>query len=428
MKPILFYNARLIDPGANRDEKGGLLIIDKKIADLGAHLKANSGPEGAELIDCQGHILMPGLVDMRVQLGEPGEEHREDFQSGSKAAIAGGVTSMVILPNTKPVIDDAATVEFVQRRASKVGLAKIYCYGAATKGLLGNDMAEFGLLKEAGALGFTDGQLPIANAALMRRILAYAKTFDAIVIQHPEEPTLAKGGVMNAGELASRLGLPSIPNCAEAMMIERDLHLVRLTNGRYHVSHVSTKGAIDVIRRAKAEGLNVTCDTAPPYFAMNEQEIGDYRTFTRLSPPLRSEADRQAIVEAIADHTIDCIASDHIPLDQEAKRLPFAQAEPGILGLETLLPLTLEIYHRDKTNLLSLLQKVTYNPAKFLGLDQGKLNIGAPADLILVDINRPWLIDSSLFLSKSKNSPYDQRPVQGKVWRSYIDGRLLYEH
>jgi len=426
MNSQLFYQARLIDPATGRDEKGGLLVQSGKIVDLGSHINVDHAPEGAEIFDCKGLILMPGLIDMRVQLGEPGEEHREDFTSGSKAALAGGITSMVILPNTKPVIDDVATVEFVTRRASETNLAKIYCFGAATKGLLGRDMAEFGLLAEAGARGFTDGHLPIADAALMRRILAYAKTFDLLLLQHPEEPSLAKGGVMNGGELATRLGLPSIPACAEAMMIERDLHLVRLTGGRYHASRVSTADAITALRRAKKEGLNVTSDTSPAYFALNENEIGDYRTFARLSPPLRGEEDRMAIVEGLADGTIDVIVSDHTPLDQESKRLPFAQAEPGIVGLETLLPLTLELFHRGKIPLLPLLKTLTAHPSRLLKLSQGTLEKGKPADLLILDIEQPWVIDTSQFFSKSKNSPYDQRPVQGRVIQTFVEGRRLY--
>jgi dihydroorotase len=333
---------------------------------------------------------------------------------------------MVCLPNTDPIIDVAAALEFVARRARETRRAKVYCYGAVTKGLLGKDLVEMGLLAESGALAFTDGLKAVADARVMRRALSYAKAFNKRIIQHPEEPRMAEGGVMNAGEFATRLGLAGIHPAAEVMMIERDLHLVAMTGAAYHVAHVSTAGAVAAIGGAKARGLPVTCDTAPPYFALNEIAIGDYRTFAKLSPPLRSEADRKAIAAAVADGTIDCVASDHAPYDQESKRVPFAHAASGILGLETLLPLTLELYHRGEAKLIDLLHRMTVAPAEILGLPQGRLAKGAPADLLLFDPDRPGRIEVDRFRSKSKNSPFDGRPVQGKVLRSIVDGRSVY--
>ncbi len=426
LRPLVLVNARLVDPASKHDEQGGVLVEDGVIREIGPQVTKAHAPEGAEIIDCGGHILAPGLVDMRVQLREPGEEHQETLETGSLAAAAGGVTSMVCLPNTDPVIDDVAGVEFIARRARETKRAKIYCYGALTKGLDGKDIVEMGLLNESGALGFTDALKAVADTQVMRRALSYARTFDLLVVQHPEEPRLAAGGAMNNGELASRLGLAGIPACAEVMMIERDLHLVRMSGARYHVAHVSTAAAVDKIRQAKQEGLRITCDTAPPYFSLNETEVGDYRTFAKLSPPLRGEADRRAIAAAVAEGVIDAIASDHAPLDVESKRVPFAQAVPGVIGLETLLPVSLELYHKGLMPLLDLVRCLTSRPADILGLPQGRLAKGAPADMVLFDLDRPHRLDAAKFRSKSKNSPYDTRPVQGKVLKTFVDGRLVF--
>ncbi len=425
-RPLALLGARLIDPASGLDEAGGLLAVDGRIAEVGPQVKGEGLPEGAEVVDCGGHCLAPGLVDMRVQLREPGEEHMESIASGAAAAAAGGVTSMVCLPNTDPIIDDVAAVEFVARRARETRLAKVYCYAAVTKGLEGRDLVEMGLLAESGALAFTDGLKAVADAQVMRRALSYARAFNRRIIQHPEEPRLAEGGVMNAGELCTRLGLAGIPAAAEAMMIERDLHLVAMTGASYHAAHLSTAAAVEAIRQAKRRGLPVTCDTQPAYFILNETAVGDYRSFAKLSPPLRSEADRQAIAAAVADGTIDCVASDHAPYDQESKRVPFAHAAAGIIGLESLLPLTLELYHKGQARLLDLLRRLTSAPADLLGLPQGRLARGAPADLLLFDLDRPGRIEVDRFRSKSKNSPFDGHPVQGRVLRSIVDGRTVF--
>ena len=343
------------------------------------------------------------------------------------SAAAGGVTTMVALPNTTPVIDDVSVVEFMHRRANDVGAVKIRCYGSVTRGTKGEQLTEMGLLADAGAVAFTDGTRAVANTMVMRRALSYARGFDLMVAQHPEDPKLANGGVMNEGEIASRLGLPGIPGAAEVIMVERDLRLAELTGGRYHAAHVSTEGAVEAIRRAKAKGLDVTCDTAPHYFALNETSIGDYRTFAKVSPPLRSEADRKAIVAGLVDGTIDAVASDHTPSDQDSKRLPFAQAEYGIVGLETLLTLTLEPFHNGEIGLLEALAKITSNPARMLGLKSGRLQRGAAADLVLFNADTPWRIEEEGFRSKSKNTPFDGRPVQGRVLETLVDGRSVYK-
>jgi dihydroorotase len=426
VRPLAILNARLLDPAAKRDERGGIVIQDGLIADVGPQVKAQGLSEDFERIDAGGHCLAPGLIDMRVQLREPGEEHKETIATGSAAAAAGGVTSMVCLPNTDPVIDDVAGVEFIARRARETRLSKIYCYGAVTKDLAGKDLVEIGLLSESGALAFTDGLAAVGDARVMLRALSYARCFGALIIQHPELPNLADGGAMNAGELSTRLGLTGIPRQAEVMMIERDLHLVEMTGGRYHVAHVSTALAVEAIRQARKRGITLTCDTAPPYFALNENEVGDYRTFAKLSPPLRAEEDRRAIAAAVADGTIDCIASDHAPHDQESKRVPFAQAAAGVIGLETLLPVSLGLHHRGDLSLTDLLARMTIAPAMLLGLPQGRLSKGAPADLVLFDLERAYKIDAAKFRSKSKNSPFDERPMQGRVLRTIVDGRTVF--
>ncbi len=420
----LFRNARLLDPASGLDQKGNLLVADGKIAAVGPGAGADAS--GAAVIECRGHCLAPGLVDMRVELREPGREHEETMETGSAAAAAGGVTTMVALPNTEPAIDDVALVEFVARRSREIGSVHIRTYAAATRGLKGREITEIGLLSAAGAVAFTDGNTAIADAVVLRRALSYARTFDALIVQHPEEPSLASGGHMTEGETATRLGIAGITPAAEVIMVERDLRLVEITGARYHVAHVSTAAAIDAIRAAKARGLAVTCDTAPPYFALNETAVGEYRTFAKLSPPLRSESDRRAVVAGLHDGTIDAIASDHSPHPQDSKRLPFASAEAGIIGLETLLPLALELVHNGHLTLLQALRALSTRPAEILRLPAGRLSGGFPADLVLFDLDRPRRIEIERFRSKSKNSPFDGRPVQGRVLKTMVEGRLVF--
>ena len=426
MKRTAYLNARLIDPATGLDTPGGLLAENGKIAALGPSVFNGGIPDGADRIDCGGAIMAPGLVDIRVQLREPGAEHQENFASASRAAAAGGVTTMIALPNTDPVVDGVAGIEFVARRAREVRTVKVFTHAAITRTLSGLEMTEFGLLREAGAIAFTDGPTGVANTAVMAHAMSYATTFNALLMQHPEEPTLVGDGVMNAGELSTRLGLQGIPREAETIMLDRDLTLVEMTGGRYHAAAISTGMAVERIRAAKARGLNVTCDATPPNFALNELSIADYRTFAKLIPPLRAEEDRQAIVAGLADGTIDLIASDHAPQDQDSKRLPFAQAEPGGIGLETLLPLTLELMHNNHLSLIDALRKVTVVPAELMGLPVGRLAPGAPADLVVFDPGRPWRIDADRLHSKSKNSPFDGRLVQGQVLRTVVDGRTIY--
>lgn len=422
---VAYTNARLLDPASGLDARGGVLVDGNRIVEIGRELFRDGVPADAQEVDCAGLCLAPGLVDMRAQLGEPGREHKETISSAGRAAASAGITSIACLPNTDPVIDDVAGLEFVARRARETKMVKVYAYGALTRGCAGEQMTEIGLLSEAGAVGFTDGNRAIANAQTLRRCLSYASVFDTVILQHPLEPTLATG-VMNGGALATRLGLSGSPAMAELIQVERDLRLVEMTGGRYHASLISTAAGVEAIRQAKAKGLRVTCDTAPHYFTLTEDAVGDYRTFAKVNPPLRRDADRQALIDGLADGTIDAIVSDHDPQDQDSKRLPFTAADNGIAGLETLFALSLELAHTQRVGLLDLLARVTCSPADILGLDAGRLRAGAPADMILFDPHRRWTIDPDGFLGKCKNSPFDAWPARGRVVRTIVDGRTIY--
>ena len=425
MARLLIRNARLLDPASGLDRPGGLLVEAGRIAGLGAELR-DAALDGAEVIDAGGQCLAPGLVDLRVQLGEPGAEHKERFESAGAAAVAGGVTSFAVLPATHPPIDDPSMVEFVARRARKARLAKVYPWAAVTRGLEGSQLSEMGLLLEAGAVGFTDGWRAIAEARVMRRALTYARSFDALVAVHPEEPSLARGTVMNAGAIATRLGLAGVPRVAELIQIERDLRLLETTGGRLHIAHVTTAEGVAAIRRAKDAGHAVTCDVTPHHLLLNELEVEGYRTFAKVSPPLRAEADRLALVEALVDGTIDAIASDHCPQDQESKRVPFASAEFGVVGLETMLAVTLTLVHEGRLGLLRLLEALSTAPARLLGITGGRLQPGAPADLVVFDPDAPWKVTEQGLRSLSKNTAFEGRLVQGRVTRTLVDGRIVF--
>jgi dihydroorotase len=420
-----YINARIVDPGADKEYVGAVLISDGRIADFGPSLFASGAPYGIQSVDCGGLHLAPGIVDARVHTGEPGEEHKETLESAGIAAAAGGITSIVLLPDNDPPFDDASLIEFVARRARQIKLTNMYAYGALTAGLEGQELAEIGLLAEAGAVAFTDADHAVGNAQVLRRALYYAKAFDALIVHLPQEPMLS-GGTMTSGEMATRLGLSGSPPLAEVMMVERDIRLVEMTGGRLHLSKISTAESVKVIAAAKARGLKITCDTAAPYFALNDLAVGDYRTFGKLMPPLRSENDRLAIVAGLADGTIDAIVSDHRPQDQDSKRVPFAQALAGGIGLETLLPVSLELVHNGQLTLPQLFQRLSSAPARLLNLPGGKLAKGAPADLVVFDTNYAYKIDRADFWSKTKNSPFDERPVQGRVMATIVGGRTIY--
>ncbi len=426
--PTAYVNAHLLDPDSGLDQAGALLTDGERIADLGPNLFGDGVPDGVAVVDCEGHYLCPGLVDMHVHLREPGHEHKETIATGCAAAAAGGVTSMACMPNTMPVIDDVALIEFIQRRAREAASVKVYPFAAVTRGLEGKQITEMGMLAEAGAVGFTDDGLPIADSLVMRRALSYASTFGLLISQHAEDLSLSGCGCMAEGEVATRLGLPGIPEVSEVVVVERDLRLVELTGGRYHVAHISTSEGIEAVRKAKARGLAVSCEAAPHHFTLTDDAVGDYRTYAKMAPPLRSEANRQAVVAGLKDGTIDAIATDHAPHDQESKRVTMAHAANGVVGLETMLALALELYHQGEIPLLDVLQRMTVGPADLLALPAGRLKRGAPADLLLFDAALPWQIDNDRFHSKSRNSPFDGREVRGRALRTVVDGRTVYTY
>jgi dihydroorotase len=417
----LFSGVRIVGSGV--DLVGDLLVRSGLIADFGASL---GRPDGATLIEADSAILCPGLVDMRVALGEPGFEYRETIASAAQAAAAGGITTLAALPDTQPAIDDPALVQWLRSKGEETGSLTILPYGALTKGCRGEELAELGLLREAGAVAFTDGTRAIASARLMRLALSYARGFDARVIQHPEEPSLAGGGAATETEQATRLGLPGIPAAAEAMMVARDIRLVELTGGAVHFAHVSTAEALQLIRQAKAAGLQVTCDTAPPYFDLNETSIGDFRSYAKLSPPLRKEADRRAVAEALGDGTVDAVASDHQPRDVDDKRLPFALASPGGSGLATLLAVTLAHVHNGTVKLPVALDLLTAKPAALLGIDAGRIVRGAVADLCLFEPDRIWKVEAGKLPGKAQNTPFDGRALEGVVLGTWKRGKRVF--
>ena len=426
-RPILLANARIADPSRDLDSVGDVLIADGVIREAKKGIGAAGVPEGTEVIDCRGKLVAPGLVDMRAFIGEPGAGYRETLASASQAAAAGGVTTIICQPDTSPAIDNPATVDYVLRRARDNAIVHIHPMAALTKGLEGREMAEIGLLKAAGAVAFTDGARSITNAQVMRRALIYAGDFDALIVHHTEDPDLNGDGVMNEGEFAARLGLLGMPKAAETIMLERDMRLVDLTRGRYHAASVTCAESLAVLRRAKEAGLAVTASASINHLTLNENDIGPYRTFLKVSPPLRAEDDRKALVAALADGLIDVVMSDHNPQDVETKRLPFAEAAPGAIGIETMLVAGLRLVHGGDLYLLTLLRAMSTRPAELLGLPGGSLRSGAPADLIVVDMDLPWVVDPTELKSKCKNTPFDEARMQGRVVRTIVAGRTIYE-
>ena len=424
--PIALINARLVDPATGLEARGGVFIEDGLIAGLGPSVTvANAGR--ATIIDCGGDVVAPGLIDMRVFVGEPGADHRETIASASAAAAAGGVTTIVAMPDTCPPVDDPAVVDFLRRRARDTARVRVLSSAALTKRLEGKEIAEYGLLKEAGAVAFTDGFHSIANAQVMRRAMTYARDFDALVMHYAEDSDLAGSGVMNEGELASRLGLGGIPAEAEAIGLDRDMRLVNMVRGRYHAALISTRLSVEVIARAKAAGLPVTCGASINHLSLNENDIGHYRTYFKLAPPLRGEDDRLALIAALRDGVIDVIVSDHNPQDVETKRLPFGEAEFGAIGLETLLSAGLRLVHSGEVSLARLLATMTEGPANILRLPQGRLAKGAPADLIRFDLDEPYVVEAARLHSRSKNTPFEGARMEGVVKMTMVAGNIIHE-
>ena len=426
-RPILLANARVVDPSRDLDIVGDVLIADGVVRDARRGIGAAGVPEGTDVIDCRGKLVAPGLVDMRAFVGEPGAASRETLASASQAAAAGGVTTIVCQPNTSPAIDDPATVDFVLRRARDTAIVHVHPMASITKGLEGKEMTEIGLLKAAGAVAFTDADKSITNAQIMRRALSYARDFDALIAHHTEDPDLVGDGVMNDGEFASRLGLLGVPTAAETIMLERDLRLVALTGGRYHAASVTCAESLEVLQRAKDAGLGVSAAASINHVTLNENDIGPYRTFLKVAPPLRAENDRKALVEALRTGLVDVVMSDHNPQDVETKRLPFAEAEPGAIGLETMLIAGLRLVHSGELDLTALIRAMSTRPAELLGLPGGTLRVGAPADVVVVDLDVPWIVDPNELKSKCKNTPYDEARMQGRVLRTIVAGRTVYE-
>ncbi|NRG19164.1 dihydroorotase [Rhizobiales bacterium] len=427
-RPLALINARVVDPSRNLDEAGSVFVAEGRILASGPETISQTPPDGAEIVDVQGAVVSPGLVDMCVGVGEPGAEHRETLASASEAAAAGGVTTIVTLPETNPVIDDPALVDFLLRRARDTALVNVRPMAALTKGLQGEEMSEIGLLGEAGAVAFTNGHRSIASSRTMRRLLTYARDFGALVIHHTEDPDLAANGVMNEGLNASWKGLSGSPREAEFIMLERDLRLVALTRGRYHAQMISCGESADAIRRAKRSGLDITAAVSINHLTLNENDIGPYRTFFKMAPPLREEDDRQEMIAGLADGTIDIVVSNHDPQDVETKRHPFAEAEDGAIGLETLLAAGLRLVHNDDVPLMKLLAAMTCNPAKRLGIDAGTLKPGTPADIAVFDPDRPWILDKAKIHSKSKNTPFEDARFSGRVLRTIVAGRTVYNY
>lgn len=426
-RPLAFENARLLDPESGYDGPGALLVERGRIAAVVRGGAPDSLSADYRRIDARGAMLCPGLIDIRVKTGEPGAEPKETLKSVARAAAVGGVTSIVVQPDTDPVIDDPAVAEFILRRARDIGLIHVYPAGAATRRCEGAAMAEVGLLKEAGCLYITDADRPVADSRLMRRVLAYAGGLGVLVAHRPADPWLTAGASAHEGEFAGRLGLSSEPAAAETIMLERDIALVELTGARLLVDQVSAAGSLDSLARAKARRLPVLASVSINHLTFNELDIGDYRTFCKLTPPLRSEDDRLALGEALASGLIDILVSAHTPAPAEDKRLPFDEASAGSIGVETLLPALLTLHHEGRVPLGRLIHAATLAPAQALGLEAGRLAPGAPADLVLCDIEAPRLIDAADLLSKSKNSAFDGRRLQGRALMTIVDGRVVWE-
>lgn len=425
--PLVLINARIVDPSRSLDQAGSVIVANGRIVAAGADASTADAPAGAETIDCDGAVVAPGLIDMCVYVGEPGGEHRETLASAGAAAASGGVTTIVTMPDTDPVIDDAALVDFVARRARDTAPVRVLPAAAITEALQGKEITEFGLLLEAGAVALGEGRRTIMDALLMRRALGYARDFGALLMHRPSDTALAGAGVMNEGETATRLGLPGIPREAETILLERDIRLAALTGAHYHAAQISCAASLEVMRRARDSGVDASCSVSINNLSLNENDIGSYRTFLKLSPPLRSEDDRQAMIAGLAAGEIDVIVSAHDPQDVDTKRHPFEEAADGAVGLETLLPAALRLFHSGQVDLVMLIRAMSTRPAELLGLDAGRLAPGAPADIVVFDPDDPWVLDADLLRSRSKNTAFADARFQGRVRRTIVGGRVVFE-
>ncbi len=425
-KKTLLKNARIIDPLSGFDEIGSLLIIGDKIADFGASLNQNNEIIADEIIDCQRMVLSPGLIDMQVHFRDPGQTHKEDLTSGSASAVAGGITSVVCQPNTSPTLDSVLTFDYLRLKAKEQAYCNIFAYGCISKAMKGEDLADMNSLAEAGAVGFTDDGLPVMNANLMRRAFEYSKNLNLVIAQHAEDLNLTNKGCINEGMVAHTLGVRGIPNISESVIVERDIAILEAVGGRYHLLHCSTRQALDSVKRAKDKGLNVTVEVSPHHFTLTDEQVLKSGTLAKMNPPLRSEADRLALIQGLKDGVIDAIATDHAPHDVASKEKPLEEASFGIVGVETMLPLSLNLYHQNILSLRDLLAKMTCNPARIINKNLGVIAKNVQADLVLIDLNYEWQIDSQKFLSKSKNSPFDGFKVKGRAVTTIVAGKVVY--
>ena len=421
-KKILYKNARIIDPESGYDKLGELLTVGDKIVDFGEKVSA----EGAEIVDCKGHVLSPGLIDIQVHFRDPGQTHKEDMASGSKSAVAGGITTVVCQPNTAPTLDSVLTFEYLRLKAREVAHCNVRAYGCITKNMKGEELADMNALKNAGAVGFTDDGLPVMNANVMRRAFEYSKNLDVVIAQHAEDLNLTNKGCINEGKVSLELGVRGIPNISESVIVERDLAILEAIGGRYHLLHVSTKEALEAIKRAKEKGLKATVEVSPHHFTLTDEQVLKSGTNAKMNPPLRSESDRLALIEGLRSGLIDAIATDHAPHDLASKERPIEEATFGIVGVETMLPLSLALYHQKVLSLKDLLAKMTCNAAKIINFDGGVIRKGARADLTLIDLNHDWQIDSQKFYSKSKNSPFDGFKVKGRAVMTVVGGKIVF--
>ena len=428
MTEKILINAHIIDPSQNLDEKGSLIIDEKgKIKSIGKNVKRSDVSSNAEVIDIKDNILIPGIVDMKAFVGEPGYEYKENFRTLSNAALAGGVTSIVTMPNTKPLIDNVSMVDFIIRRGRDKSSVNLYPCATLTRELSGNQMTEFGLLSAKGIIGFTDVIKTVQNTETMSKIMNYAADLGVLIMQHAEDLELSKNGCINEGEVSTRLGLEGISYIAEKIILERDLSLLNEFPCRYHVNQITSKESLEVIKQNKVIGKKFTVGVSINNLSLNENDIGDFKTFLKLSPPLRSEDDRIALVNGVKSGLIDVIVSDHTPEDEESKRLPFAQAATGSIGVETLLSLALEMYHNESLPLKKIIETLTINPAKILKINKGSLKIGNDADICIFDLNKPWVVKADDLKSKSKNTAIEDRKLQGKVIMTFLNGNLVYK-
>ena len=427
MKKKYFINANILDPHNSIDEVGGLIVGETGLIEaVGKKVNTNNIPAREKVIDLKGKHIFPGLVDMRVFVGEPGYEYKENFRTLSNAALSGGVTSAVTMPNTDPIIDNVSIVDFLKRRGRDKSKINIFPTASLTKGSEGTNMTEFGLLQSKGIIGFTDGTKTIQNTRVMARIMNSASDLDSLIMQHAEDFELSKDGMINEGIISTKLGLQGIPEMAELIIIERDLTLLNYIKCRYHISQISSGKSVDLIRDKK-ENLKFSCGVSINNLSLNENDIGDFKTFLKLSPPLRTEEDRVSLVQGLKDETIDVIVSDHKPEDEEQKRLTFAQAATGATGIETLLSLSLELYHNESLKLNTIIKALTSNPAKILKIDKGNLNVGNDADFCIVDVNKPWIVKQENLISKSKNTSIENKKLQGKVTNTFVKGEELFK-